>query len=257
MQSNSIPSCSKAPRGLSVFPRVASIFAGATISPSPSLRQHRDRYAFRAGRKLPDKEFRYHRTVMVTAVVHQAFGSGREPFPLSVWHWTGVSPYTSACALAETCVFGKQSPRSFHCNPSQLRRQHNAASSPVRALLLPKLRSQFAEFLNEGSLARLRILSLPTCVGLGYGHRLTFPRGFSWQYGVNHFVAITATRHNLSGVWMADLPTIPSQAWPHTSNRADGLPFCVPPSVLASDRWCRNIDLLSIAYGFRPRLRPD
>ena len=74
-QSNSIPSYSKAPRGLSVFPRVASIFAGTTISPSPSLRQRRDRYAFRAGRKLPDKEFRYHRTVMVTAVVHQAFGS--------------------------------------------------------------------------------------------------------------------------------------------------------------------------------------
>ena len=67
---------SKGARGLSVFPREASIFAGTTISPSPSLRQRRDRYAFRAGRKLPDKEFRYHRTVMVTAVVHQAFGSG-------------------------------------------------------------------------------------------------------------------------------------------------------------------------------------
>ena len=123
MQSNSIPSCSKAPRGLSVFPRVASIFAGTTVSPSPSLRQHRNRYAFHAGQKLPDKEFRYHRTVMVTADVHQAFGAGREPFPLSVWHWTGVSPYTSACALAETCVFGKQSFRSFHCNPNELRRQ--------------------------------------------------------------------------------------------------------------------------------------
>ena len=107
---------------------------------------------------------------MVTAVVHQAFGSERKPLPLSVWHWTGVSPYTSACALAETCVFGKQSPRSFLCDPRQLRRQHKAASSPARALLLPKLRSQFAEFLNEGSLARLRILSLPTCVGLRYGH---------------------------------------------------------------------------------------
>ena len=30
------------------------------------------------------------------------------------------------------------------------------------ALLLPKLRSYFAEFLNEGSLKRLRILSSPT-----------------------------------------------------------------------------------------------
>ena len=36
-----------------------------------------------------------------------------------------------------------------------------------RALLLPKLRSKFAEFLNESSLKRLRILTLPTCVGFG------------------------------------------------------------------------------------------
>jgi hypothetical protein len=38
------------------------------------------------------------------------------------------------------------------------------------ASLLPKLRDHFAEFLNEGSLERLRILSRPTCVGLRYGH---------------------------------------------------------------------------------------
>jgi len=51
---NPIPGCSKAPRGLSVLSRVASIFAGATISPSPSPRQRPSRYAFRAGRNLPD-----------------------------------------------------------------------------------------------------------------------------------------------------------------------------------------------------------
>ena len=38
------------------------------------------------------------------------------------------------------------------------------------ALLLPKLQSHFAEFLSGGYLARLSILYLPTCVGLGYGH---------------------------------------------------------------------------------------
>ena len=37
------------------------------------------------------------------------------------------------------------------------------------APLLPKLRGHFAEFLNKGSSARLRILSSPTCVGLRYG----------------------------------------------------------------------------------------
>ena len=39
----------------------------------------------------------------------------------------------------------------------------------LMALLLPKLRSHFAEFLHQGSLEHLRILSSPTCVGLRYG----------------------------------------------------------------------------------------
>jgi hypothetical protein len=38
------------------------------------------------------------------------------------------------------------------------------------AHLLPKLRCHFAEFLNQGSLKRLGMLSLPTCVGLRYDH---------------------------------------------------------------------------------------
>jgi hypothetical protein len=38
------------------------------------------------------------------------------------------------------------------------------------APLIPKLRGQFAEFLNQSSLDRLGILYLTTCVGLGYGH---------------------------------------------------------------------------------------
>ena len=39
----------------------------------------------------------------------------------------------------------------------------------IAGTLLPKLRGHFAEFLNKGSSARLRILSSPTCVGLRYG----------------------------------------------------------------------------------------
>jgi hypothetical protein len=50
------------------------IFTDIPISPSLSLRHHPDRYAFRAGRNLPDKEFRYLRTVIVTAAVHRGFG---------------------------------------------------------------------------------------------------------------------------------------------------------------------------------------
>ena len=70
-----MPRCSKAPRGLFVLLRVAGIFTGSGISPDPSLRQCPDRYAIRAGRNLPDKEIRYHRTVIVTAAIHRGFGS--------------------------------------------------------------------------------------------------------------------------------------------------------------------------------------
>ena len=39
---------------------------------------------------------------------------------------------------------------------------------PQGASLLPKLRDQFAEFLNHDSLEHLRILTPSTCVGLRY-----------------------------------------------------------------------------------------
>lgn len=70
-----MPSYSKGSRGLSVLPRVASIITGTTISPRILLRQLRSRYTIRAGRNLPDKEFRYLRTVIVTAAVYWGFGS--------------------------------------------------------------------------------------------------------------------------------------------------------------------------------------
>ena len=53
-----MPRCSKAPRGLSVLPRVTCIFTGIAVSPSICPRQRPTRYAIRAGRNLPDKEFR-------------------------------------------------------------------------------------------------------------------------------------------------------------------------------------------------------
>ena len=75
LHKNSISSYSKAPWGLSVLSRVTCIFTGIIISPSLSLRQCPNHYAFRAGRNLPDKEFRYLRTVIVTAAVYWGFNS--------------------------------------------------------------------------------------------------------------------------------------------------------------------------------------
>ncbi len=55
---SSLPSYSKGAQGLSVFPRVEGICASNTISLSRRSRQQSSRYAIRAGRNLPDKEFR-------------------------------------------------------------------------------------------------------------------------------------------------------------------------------------------------------
>ena len=67
------------------------------------------RYAIRAGRNLPDKEFRYLRTVIVTAAVYRGFDQELAPHHLTFRHRAGVTPYTSTYVLAECCVFGKQS----------------------------------------------------------------------------------------------------------------------------------------------------
>jgi hypothetical protein len=61
---------SKGSWGLFVPLRVIGIFTDTSISPSSWLRQCPNRYTIRAGRNLPDKEFRYLRTVIVTAAVY-------------------------------------------------------------------------------------------------------------------------------------------------------------------------------------------
>jgi hypothetical protein len=101
-------SCSKASRGLFALPWLIGIFTDTVISPGLSLRQSSHHYAIRAGRNLPDKEFRYLRTVIVTAAVHQGLESDREVLLVTFWHWAGVSPYTYPYGFAETCVFDKQ-----------------------------------------------------------------------------------------------------------------------------------------------------
>ncbi len=66
---------SKGARGLFVLSRVIGILTDTPISPSSRMRQRPNHYAIRAGRNLPDKEFRYLRTVIVTAAVYRGFSS--------------------------------------------------------------------------------------------------------------------------------------------------------------------------------------
>jgi hypothetical protein len=219
---------SKAPRGLFVQLRVTRIFTRTSISPGRVLRQRSTHYTFRAGRNLPDKEFRYLRTVIVTAAVHRGFNSEREPLLLTFRHWAGVSPYTSAFALAETCVFGKQLVEPFHCGLL------------AKAPLLPKLRGYFAEFLSTRSPVRLSIFYSSTSVGLWYGRQSSSKTGLFSAQGASHFRLTPGIRV------MNPLP-------PQSTQRLT-FPQAFPVSF--PYRY-RNINRLSIAYAFRPQLRPD
>lgn len=114
-------SYSKGARGLFVLSRGLGILTETAISPSTWSRQCSSRYAIRAGRNLPDKEFRYLRTVIVTAAVYRGFGLRLLGYPMT-------SPlnlpapgrrqcvYGALCGLAHTCVFAKQSLEPIICD---------------------------------------------------------------------------------------------------------------------------------------------
>jgi len=129
-----------------VFPsssREFRIFTERSISLDRYRRQWRSRYIIHAGRNLPAKEFRYLRTVRVTAAVYPGFRSRREPVPLTLEHRADLRPYTS-------CYHTSQSP-VFLVN-SRFTRFHDTVRARVRVTRLvhhiPKLRSNFAEFLR-------------------------------------------------------------------------------------------------------------
>ncbi len=112
-----IPAYSKGAKGLSVLLRVGGIFTATTISLSISSRQRTTRCTIRAGRNLPDKEFRYLRTVIVTADIHGGLDQRLSPPMFTFPHWSRVTPYTSSYDLAESCVFAKQSVVPLYCGP--------------------------------------------------------------------------------------------------------------------------------------------
>ena len=155
-------------------------------------------------------------------------------------HRAGVSPYTSPFGFAETCVFDKQSLGPLFC----------ALVSQVP--LLPKLRGHFAEFLNNASPVGLWIFSSSTCVGLRYGcvYRNS---GFSRQYG---FIGFATILRSPSGF------ALPVRICLYGNDFALGRVFPFPGPIIllcphsSEYTQCRNINLLSIDYGSRPRLRP-
>ena len=207
--------------------QVTGIFTGTTISPGPSLRQRPNRYAFRAGRNLPDKEFRYLRTVIVTAAVYWGLDSELSPLLLTFQHRAGVSPYTSSFDLAETCVFDKQSLGPFHCNPFGLTRQQ-VPINPNRVPLLPKLRGHFAEFLNEGYSRAPEDTLLAYLCRFAVRAPINLARGFSWQYGIGKFATLYV--RSPSRLRIISLPDLPERP-PYTLRRTQPtVRFTYPPA---------------------------
>jgi hypothetical protein len=94
---------------------------------------------------------------------------------------------------------------------------HPRTVARSRVPLIPKLRGHFAEFLHHRSLTRLGMLNQSTCVGLGYGPMLGLFPGHPQPLAQS------------------------SKGQPHLDAVTSSGP--------------RNVDLVPIGYGFRPRLR--
>ena len=137
--------------------------------------------------------------------------------------------------FAESCVFGKQSQPPITCDLYELLEQ---VQSPKEAYLLPKLRYQFAEFLNPSSLKRLRRLSPhpPVSVYGTVNDHLKL-RGFSRKRGINHFGFQRNLRTRISGIaYLRIFQEIPPTTLNGTA--AADLAFSVTPSQWPSVQEC-------------------
>src|SRR5262245_61164172 len=123
------------------------------------------------------------------------------------------------------------------------------------ASLLPKLRDEFAEFLDGGSPVHLGMLYQPTCVGLRYGPWTSWLEAFLGSAG------------SIRAAW-GEPRAFPSPLGHRRGGFAcrASLPawrVCTPgptplrPPIAHNGRHGDRIsNLLSIAYASRPRLRP-
>ena len=99
-------------------------------------------------------------------------------------------------------------------------------------------------------------LVFSTCLPVSVCGTGTFllDRSFSRQHGINQFAtyfSLPVTAQNCQGGFAyPDSLT----AWTHTTNGVMAYPS-VSLHLSNEDRWYRNLNLLSIAYAFQPRLR--
>ena len=169
--------------------RVSGIFTAATISPSPSLRQRCFRYTIRAGRNLPDKEFRYLRTVIVTAAVYWGFGSQLLPYGITA-HLNLPAPgrchslYVVLATLQRDVFLLNSHSSLFSVTSIRLKRMllHKSRHPFFRSygVILP---SSLTRVLSS-ALGFSPHLPVSACGTITYS---THSKGFSRQYSINKF----------------------------------------------------------------------
>ena len=129
-----------------------------------------------------------------------------------------------------------------------------AGLSQPSVILIPKLRMHFAEFLNEGFPAHLRILSPPTCVGFGTG-QCSLTRSFSRQrgpYGFNSTEVSSVCQ--LSAFREGDLPPPQPTAFDRLFHQPARTPSCVTPLLKQLHR-VQEYSPVVHRLCFLPRLR--
>ncbi len=197
------------------------------------MRQCPDRYAIRAGRNLPDKEFRYLRTVIVTAAVHRGFGSKLKTSPLNLPALGRRQPLYLSFRFLQGPVFLLNSRLGLFSAPG-------SPQDPFSQSYGVNLPSSLTRVLSSA----LRVFPPPTCVGLRYGHH----RAPTLAFLVPSAQRLVRRLPASLGIRTSSCLLAPSTEHLHRSARCL---FGRPP-VFTTRWWYRTINRFSIASGLTP-----
>ena len=195
------------------------------------MRQCPTRFTIRAGRNLPDKEFRYLRTVIVTADIHRDLGLELRLAALQ-------SPvFLINSRLGRFAAAASRSRREgVHSRRRPFSRSYGASMPSSLTVVLP-----IASVCSTRPPVSV-LVRAPTAL----------PRGFSRKHGLTGFARSLRLASQAS--CRADFHALrPTRFHGDVQNPAR-LPFSVAPSVMPRRRRCGNVCPLRIGYASRPRL---
>jgi hypothetical protein len=134
---------------------------------------------------------------------------------------------------------------AFASSPSKSDHRQRLPFSRSYGDILPSSLATFPSIALESS-SRLPV----SVCGTG---TIVLARGFSWRLGIGPIsTSALASTSELPRGFSYVASYVAASG---TTVAPLGLSFLVPPSLITNYRWCWNVDQLSIAYAFRPRLR--